>query len=180
MLTTRRAALATLALVPLAGTRSADERSATVILTRHAEKQAGSDPALSDRGIARADHLAAMLLAANLTHIYTTDYQRTRQTVAPVAMAVGIDPTIYDARDTGAIARALASLGDGSVALVAGHSNTVPGIAVALGGSLDGLDARDHLDESEYDRLIVLTLHAHDERPMRAIGTLDLRVSLED
>lgn len=181
---TRRTALASLALLtPLAlAPRRTDARTATVILTRHAEKLADppDDPALSPAGRARAERLARTLRAARLTHAYTTDYARTRQTVAPAAAAARLDPTIYDARDTPAIAASLAALPDGAVALVAGHSNTIPAIARALGASLGGLDADGNLGDAEYDRLVVLTLHAPDDGTMDALATLDLRLPMDD
>jgi phosphohistidine phosphatase SixA len=181
---TRRAALGTLAVAApalLARSVGRDVRSATIIVVRHAEKDAQpDDPPLSPRGILRADRLARLLGAARLTHAYSTDYRRTRATVAPAARAGGIGVEIYDAHDSATIASTLARLTHASRALVAGHSNTVPAIVGALGGGLEGLDARGFLDESEYDRLVVVTLLAEADGPMRALSTLDLRFSVED
>jgi hypothetical protein len=52
---------------------------------------------------------------------------------------------------TGLSKRILAQTGD--TVLVVGHSNTVPQIIKALGGPADHI-----IDESEYDKLFVLTL----------------------
>jgi broad specificity phosphatase PhoE len=53
-----------------------------VIVVRHAEKISGSDERLSDAGHARA-RLAAMLKDARVSAIYSTDTERTRDTVKP-------------------------------------------------------------------------------------------------
>ena len=172
---TRRTALAALALLPTLA-RRAEARTATIILTRHAEKQDGPDPDLSPRGRRRADQLADMLVAARLTAIYTTDTRRTRQTVAPIAMRSNIEPGVY----AGDIAPTLAELPDGARALVAGHSNTLPAIVRALGSRLEDLDDRGFLHDADYDRLVILTLHAENNHPLTAITVLDLRVDIHD
>ena len=131
----------------------------TVILVRHAEKvDASADPLLSEAGQARAQALAAVTAEAGLTHAYSTPLQRTRLTATPAAEAEGLTVQVLDLSGGGAahIARTvetLRGLGADDVALVVGHSNTVPAIARALGvaGVAD-------MSDCEYDRLYVIEL----------------------
>lgn len=131
----------------------------TVILVRHAEKvDASADPLLSEAGQARAQALAAVSAEAGLTHVFSTPLQRTRLTATPAAEAAGLTVGTLDLTGGGAahIARTvetLRGLDAGDVALVVGHSNTVPAIARALGVR----NAAD-MSDCEYDRLYVIEL----------------------
>jgi len=58
------------------------------------------------------------------------------------------------------LALKLLELPAGSVAVVAGHSNTIPALATLLGGTILGTEATAQgpmLSDSEYGRLFVLT-----------------------
>lgn len=120
----------------VAGCRDA---SVTVHLVRHAEKQEpepgaepSRDPSLSDKGRRRAETLVTALAGVTLGAIFASQFKRTQETVAPVAAARGLKVETVNADDIdGLVARIRAHAG-GAV-LVAGHSNTVPAIAVALG-----------------------------------------------
>ena len=131
----------------------------TVILVRHAEKvDASADPLLSEAGLARAQALAAVTAQAGLTHVYSTPLQRTRLTATPAAEAAGLTVETLDLSGGGAAhiartAETLRGLDDDDVALVVGHSNTVPAIARALGVA----EVAD-MSDCEYDRLIVIEL----------------------
>src|SRR5215213_9019578 len=74
----------------------------TIILVRHAEKavSTSADMALSEAGAARANELARVLGGARIGAIYTTQYLRTRQTVAPLAKALGIEPVSIETGKT--------------------------------------------------------------------------------
>lgn len=127
--------------------------SATVVyLVRHAEKVDDSaDPDLSPAGRARAAELARFLGEAGVTAVFSSDFKRTRGTAEPLATALGLTIDIYDPRDPAATARTLRSRG-GKI-LVVGHSNTVPGLVLALGGSPVSA-----IEDSEYDRLHIVIL----------------------
>lgn len=131
----------------------------TVILVRHAEKvDASADPLLSEAGLARAQALAAVTAQAGLSHVWSTPLQRTRLTAAPAAEAAGLTVQTLDLTGGGAahIARTvetLRGLGADDVALVVGHSNTVPAIARAL-----GVPNVADMSDCEYDRLYVIEL----------------------
>jgi broad specificity phosphatase PhoE len=141
-----------------------------VILLRHAERESLStpDPQLSDAGRARARALATALREAGIQAIIITQFVRTRATVAPLALALGITPEIVP--DTGIrhasdVADAIRRRHAGQTVLVVGHGHTVPAIMQALGvtGPLP------RLCENQYD-LIFLILVAPD-RPTRVVRT---------
>lgn len=106
----------------------------TFILVRHAEKADNSDDTeLSAQGRGRAERLAGMLAEAGVTNVIATEYKRTKQTVAAVAKARGLEIETVPAQDTAALAERLKALPPDAVALVAGHSNSTPRLLAALG-----------------------------------------------
>jgi phosphohistidine phosphatase SixA len=143
------------------------DRRAPVYVVRHAERadaappgQAppavspsmtarGSDPALSAEGKARAARLAAILRAAGITRIFTTEYARTRQTAEPLGAAASIAPTVIPADDMPALVQKVT--GPGGPALVVGHSNTVPELLMAL-----GVREPVSIADTEYDNLFIV------------------------
>lgn len=144
-----------LAVVPGSLAAQASE-AVTVFVVRHAERESSeSDSPLSEAGRARAERLAVILRDAGVTHAFSTEYVRTRETVRPLAERLGIEPVAIPARDLPALLATLRALPPGSRALVAGHSNTINRIT----GGLAGQEIPD-LPDSEYDRLYVVTLEA--------------------
>ena len=123
---------------------------AVYYLFRHAEKIADGenprDPALTEEGIVRAENLAEMLGDEGVTQIYSSDYIRTRETVAPLSAATGVAIEIYDPRDLPGFANRLKEI-DG-VIVISGHSNTTPELTALLSGH-----ETEPMEESEYDRL---------------------------
>ena len=89
------------------------------------------DPPLTAAGQARAARLATMLASADIKRIYTTEFQRTRQTAAPLADKLKITPVMAAAKDPAPLVRQLQQ-GTGN-ALVVGHSNTIPDLLKKLG-----------------------------------------------
>ena len=107
-----------LVLIPPAGL--AAEGDTLVFLIRHAEKiDESRDPGLSEAGIQRSRELARVLRDAGIQRIHSTDYIRTRDTVAPLADMLGLKVEIYDWDDPADFARSL-KLGD-QRHLVVGH-----------------------------------------------------------
>lgn len=128
--------------------------SATVIyLVRHAERaeDGTDDPPISEAGQERALLLTRMLTDAGIGAVHSTEYRRTRATAAPLAEALGLVVSAYDARSLGRFAARLRA--DGGRHLVVGHSNTTPALVTSLGG-----DPGPPIEEAEYDRLYVVTL----------------------
>lgn len=127
----------------------------TVILARHGEKAGPSgDVPLSDAGIARANELARVLAGVKVDAIYTTPYERTRKTAAPLGTALSITPVEITAGNTYAadMARIIRDKHAGGTVVVVGHSNTTRDVITALGGSIP------EIADSTYDDLFVVTL----------------------
>ena len=108
--------------------------SATFILVRHAEKATTppKDPPLTDAGQQRARRLAESLQGTRLDAIYSSAYQRTRQTATPVAQAQRLSVIDYTPDDAAAFAATLRATHPRGTVLVVGHSNTLPPLARAL------------------------------------------------
>lgn len=151
------------AAAPEAAAPEAEAAPTVVLLVRHAEKadDGTEDPPLTDRGRARAECLAAMLDDFAPTHLLTTQYQRNRATLDPLAAATGLQPIVIEAKDAAAWQRALAELPPGARAVVAGHSNTLPSLVASLGGRSSSLDAQGNIPHDEYDRLIHVVVGGH-------------------
>lgn len=121
-----------------------------IYLTRHAEKlDTGSDPSLSEAGKLRAANLASTLKHANINAIYSTSYNRTLETAAPLSELISVGVQAYDPFDLSGFAAGLKTLVGNT--MVVGHSNTTPELVTLLGG-----EAGSDIDESEYDRLYQL------------------------
>lgn len=108
-----------------------------VILVRHAERAAEpkSDPALTPEGEQRAQALAQALAGLRVNAIVTTSLRRARDTAAPLARLLGLQPQVVDARGAAHVPAVVDTVrAQSGVVLVVGHSNTVPAILAALGG----------------------------------------------
>lgn len=138
---------------PVIDPPAAEQKPLVVFLVRHAEKvDAGKDPELSEEGKKRTEDLAEILRSANIEHVHSTDYIRTRDTATPVAKASGVEVEKYNPDDLDGFAKSLKTAGGRH--LVVGHSNTTPELTKLLGG-----DAGAEIDEkSEYDRIYVVTI----------------------
>jgi broad specificity phosphatase PhoE len=146
--------LAMLAILSLMTTVT--EAATTIILVRHAEKASMSgDMPLSDAGNARAKELARVLGGTRIDAIYTTEYLRTRQTVAPLAEALKLTPKVLE---TGKeypanVVRTVRENHAGQTVLVAGHSNTTVDVLREL-----GMKDPPFIPEPQFDDLFVCTL----------------------
>ncbi len=126
----------------------------TIFLVRHAEKATTGDlknPDLSEVGRTRADALAAMLKDADITAVYVTELNRSRQTADPFARAAGLNPIVISARETGQLIAQLRKTKGHS--LVVAHSNTIPEILRAF-----GLAEPPQINEPDFDNLFLIRL----------------------
>lgn len=131
---------------------------AVVILVRHAERDGAmaDDPVLTPAGRLRAAELARVVATwkaagATVKALFASEAKRTQQTLAPLAAATGVAVTQVKAADTAALVKKILAV-NGGVVVVAGHSNTVPGVIQALGGP-----AGITIDDAEFNRLFVVT-----------------------
>jgi broad specificity phosphatase PhoE len=131
----------------------------SVYLVRHAEKDRSNtqnkDPRLTPCGLDRAQRLAEFFQEINLQAIYSTDYERTRETASPVANSKNLAVEIYDPSNLNNMLQRLRAAKQN--ALVIGHSNTTS----VLAGLLTDVDLAD-IDEQEYDRLYQVVVNDDD------------------
>ncbi len=148
----------------------------TIVVVRHAEKGADDlrDPSLSAEGLQRAEALARLLGHSGVTHLFATEFKRTQQTLEPLASSSGAAIRTVSARDPAALFTVLEDLPRGSLAVVAGHTNTVPGLVARLAPDSDLVRKRAEalaLAETDYDRVYVITQWA----PQKGASLLELR-----
>lgn len=146
----------------LAVSATAAAQPSTVILVRHAERAASpaSDPVLTDAGVARAQALKVVLADAGVSAVVATQYQRTTLTAKPLADSLKLGFTIVRAgaalqAHLDSVATVVKRHPAGSVVLVVGHSNTIPGIIAALGGP-----RMPDLCDGQYSSLFIMTIPA--------------------
>ncbi|HEX6006644.1 MAG TPA: phosphoglycerate mutase family protein [Burkholderiales bacterium] len=146
----------------------AQAQPTTVILVRHAEKEAqpADNPPLSAQGRKRVEALIEAVRQAGVTSIYSTPYARTLETARGVAQVLEL-PVI----ETPIPNRSVPAYGDsvaarvrraGGVILVVGHSNTMGAVIKALGGPEIA-----EIPDTEYGNLFVLTVE--DGQPVRML-----------
>lgn len=130
----------------------------TVLITRHAEKgDLSADPPLSDQGMRRAEALSMLPETQSVITVITTQFRRTIETAAPVAVRQGLLSRVVNATarpdDLRALADEILESAEYGTVLVVGHSNTVPLIIRELGGPADIV-----LTEDDYGDLFILTI----------------------
>lgn len=136
------------------------QATTTIIFVRHAEKEAfpADDPGLSAAGKQRAAELARQLVDADviagIDAIYSTSYRRTEETVQPVATALDLPITPYDASNTESIMDEIVREHKGKIILVVGHSNTVPALIGNMGASKNVPE----IGEYEYDNIYIVSV----------------------
>lgn len=136
------------------------QATTTVIFVRHAEKMAepSDDPGLSEAGQQRSAELARQLVDADVVAgvdaIYSTSYRRTEETARPVADALSLPITSYDASNTETIMDEIVKMHKGKIILVVGHSNTIP----ALIGNMGASKKVPEIKEDEYDNIYIVSI----------------------
>lgn len=119
----------------------------TIILVRHAEKAdaTSQDPELSAEGKQRAERLVNVIGKYKPGAFYSTNFKRTRDTALPLATKRKKELETYDARKPAELIDAIMKSKTKRF-LITGHSNTIPGLANALGKK----ELFKNLDDSEY------------------------------
>ena len=124
-----------------------------VYLIRHAEKQiikGEKNPELTKLGFSRAEALADSLAPLIEGIVYSSEFTRSQQTVIPLAKKWNTDVQIHRAGDPdGQVAKALSHCG--RTVIIAGHSNTVPGLI-----KLFGIKDEVIIDDSQYGDLYMI------------------------
>lgn len=142
-------------LILLSGCAADSPELTTFILVRHAEKgnDGTDDPDLTPEGNSRAEKLSAMFRDTGLVAIYSTDFRRTKNTVAPLAKIHNLEVQQYEAYKPDVIENMVNKHRGGAV-LISGHSNTTPWTANLLIGNETYKDYA----ESEYGIILIITV----------------------
>ena len=143
-----------------------------VMVIRHAEKAAepAGDPSLTEAGRQRAQALIEVAGDAEVTAIYSSQFKRTQETVAPLAAYLGIPVTTVEisranmATYPKQLAETILAEHRGETVVVVNHSNTVPPIVEAFGGV-----PVPEITEEEYDHFFVVIIPA--SGPVRTLRT---------
>lgn len=132
-----------------------------VVLVRHAEKvDESKDAPLSEAGLKRAERLAQKLRSLGLTAIFVSEFQRTQQTAAPTAQLLHLQPQVIAAAQPSLLVQRLRSLAPQAIALVVGHSDTLPAIIKEL-----GVASPPSINRQDYDYLFVVLPSAAGQPP---------------
>jgi broad specificity phosphatase PhoE len=128
--------LAALMLIAFGGVACVSTATAppqSIYVMRHLQKAAGEDPPLSAEGEDNARRLVAFFKSDPPAAIFVSNTRRARETGAPLARALQVAATTYEARDAAGLISAVAR--EKGTVLIIGHSNTVPDIIQRLGGA---------------------------------------------
>ena len=129
---------------------------------RHAEKdrsdKSNRNPDLIQKGLLRAVKWSYVLENVSFDAVYSTDYNRTKQTAQPTAEKNGLDILIYDPRNIDA--KSFLEKTKGQKVLVVGHSNTTPNFVNAVLGK----EKYPQIDDSNNANLYIVTVSASGEK----------------
>lgn len=132
------------------------ETVTTYYLIRHTEKDlsnlADKNPKLSDIGLQRAESWAEILKIISFDLVYSTDYNRTKQTAKPIASSNELETIIYDLRTFDF--EKFKSETKGKTVMIVGHSNSTPIFINTLIGS----QKYQQIKESNYSNLYIITI----------------------
>jgi 2,3-bisphosphoglycerate-dependent phosphoglycerate mutase len=134
-----------------------DNQSVTLYLIRHAEKDTSisENPPLTKKGEQRAAKLAHFFSETKIEAIYSTAYQRTKQTVGPLAEKMKLPIQEYDAKKPIApFIETLLKAHPNQRIVVVGHSNTIPKMLNVLVGQAQFED----LEDDAYDYVFQVTI----------------------
>ena len=135
----QRLALAALGLLALGAQAVPSGAQGMLVVVRHAEQtpNAGGmmdgDPPLNEAGRRRAEALAERLKHAGVTAIYTSQFARARETAAPLAAALKLEPEVVAKDDVPALSGQIKARHGAGTVLVIGHSDTIPAMLKAWG-----------------------------------------------
>ncbi|MGB8704250.1 MAG: histidine phosphatase family protein [Gillisia sp.] len=127
-------------------------QSTVYYLIRHAEKETGKDPELTDEGKQRAKKWAKIFREVPFKEVYSTNYKRSMATARPTAKEKGLSIRSYNPDSL--YSEDFKKETHGKTVLVVGHSNTTPAFVNAITGS-----KYKNLPDNEYGALFIVTVY---------------------
>ena len=132
-----------------------NSETSTYYFIRHAEKdrsdKTNKDPHLIEKGKQRAEHWNAVFKNIKFDAVYSTNYNRTKETAQPTAIVNKVNLTLYHPNTN--VVSFLEST-KGKTVLIVGHSNTIPQFV----NSLLGKKKYDDIDDSNNGNLYIVTI----------------------
>ncbi len=133
----------------------------TYYFIRHAEKDrsdaSNKNPNLMQKGIFRAAKWSYVLEHVKFDAVYSTDYNRTKQTAQPTAEKNNVEITIYDPKELNS--EEFIKNTKGKTVLVVGHSNTTPMFVNAVIGK----EKYESINDSNNANLYIVTISSSGE-----------------
>jgi len=133
----------------------------TYYFIRHAEKDrsdaTNKNPMLIQKGMFRSVKWTYVLENVKFDAIYSTDYNRTKQTAQPTAEKNGLEIIIYDAREL--YSEEFIKNTKGKTVLVVGHSNTTP----IFVNTVIGKEIYEPINDSNNANLYIVTISSSGE-----------------
>jgi broad specificity phosphatase PhoE len=146
----------TLSLPSFAQEPEISEEASTFYFIRHAEKnrsdKENKNPNLTQDGLFRAVKWSLVMKNMEFDAVYSTDYNRTKQTAQPTAEKNELGLTIYDPRNLDG--KAFLEANKGKTVLIVGHSNTTP----AFVNSVIGKEKYQGIDDNNNANLYIVTV----------------------
>ncbi|WP_298953307.1 phosphoglycerate mutase family protein [uncultured Nonlabens sp.] len=124
----------------------------TFYFIRHAEKATGqgNDPGLTAAGKNRASQWVNYFFIKDVDHVISSDFKRTRETAAPLALSKKLPVELYDVNKVDG--RSLLQRYRGKTVALYGHSNTINVYANAL--QKDSI--YNELEELDYNHFFIV------------------------
>ena len=117
-----------------------------------ASDKTNRNPHLTEAGLKRANNWANVLKEVKFDMVYSTDYNRTKETAAPTAKANNVEVSFYDPRKMNS--KEFMETTKGKTILVVGHSNTTP----MFTNGLLGEKKYDMIDDNNNANLYIVTV----------------------
>lgn len=145
-----------LAIILTTSNLSAQENEVTTYyFIRHAEKtridKTDKNPFLTKKGQLRAENWTKVFKNVNFDYIYSTNYNRTIQTVTPTLKDKYLEIQFYNPRDL--YNDDFKQKTKGKIVLVVGHSNTTPSFV----NKIIGNEKYPHIDDTNNSNLYIIT-----------------------
>jgi len=130
--------------------------TSTYYFIRHSEKDrtdpTDKNPHLTEIGKARANHWSEILGEIKFDAVYSTDYNRTKETAQQTASKNNLEITLYDPKQIDV--QTFLKDNEGKKVLIVGHSNTTPTFVNKILGSNKYQD----IDDSNNGNLYIVTI----------------------
>lgn len=140
-----------LIVITVLGMVSVAQADGTYYVVRHAEKQDGDNPILTEKGVKRAAHIVGMLKNEPISRVFSTETYRTVMTATPTAADRGVAVELFTTDDLDGFANMLKGL-DGTFLIVA-HSSSTPDLASLLSGT-----KQPKLAETDYEQMFKVVI----------------------